>query len=71
MSPSYTANTDAFTDAQPEHFAFPPENIMLLTDDTSALSLLPTRENMIAGMQWLVGDAQPDDSLFFFLSVNT
>jgi hypothetical protein len=33
-----------------------------LTDDREEEKFLPTRANIIAGMQWLVNDAQPDDS---------
>ena len=37
---------------------------MLLTDDTRDYRLHPTRQNMIAGMKWLVEGARPNDSLF-------
>ncbi|KAH8825296.1 caspase domain-containing protein [Flagelloscypha sp. PMI_526] len=44
------------------------DNIRLLTDDQQDPDLLPTTVNIIKGMLWLVEDAQPDDSLFFFYS---
>lgn len=40
----------------------------MLTDDAANPRQIPTRANMIAAMQWLVRDAQPNDSLFFHYS---
>ncbi len=37
----------------------------MLTDDSTDSCSLPTKENMLDGMRWLVKDAQPHDSLFF------
>jgi hypothetical protein len=36
--------------------------MVILTDDREEDKFKPTRANIIAGMQWLVHDAQPDDS---------
>jgi hypothetical protein len=36
-----------------------------LTDDARNPRQIPTRENMIAAMNWLVDGARPNDSLFF------
>ncbi|XP_006456382.1 hypothetical protein AGABI2DRAFT_122285 [Agaricus bisporus var. bisporus H97] len=44
------------------------EDIVLLTDDTSEPRHLPTRQNLIDAMRWLVRSARPDDSLFFHYS---
>jgi len=45
-----------------------PATMMVLTDDQSDSRRLPTRENMLNGMRWLVAGAQPGDSLFFHFS---
>lgn len=47
---------------------YPEENIVMLTDDQRDYVRIPTRENMIRAMQWLVKDARPGDSLFFHYS---
>ncbi|QOU20662.1 hypothetical protein BRETT_000373 [Brettanomyces bruxellensis] len=47
---------------------YPEENIVMLTDDQSDYVRVPTRENMIRAMQWLVKDARSGDSLFFHYS---
>ncbi|KAF8757694.1 Peptidase C14 [Rhizoctonia solani] len=51
-----------------EQFGFRKENIVKLTDDTTETHSLPTKENIISAMRWLVEDAKPDDSLFFHFS---
>lgn len=43
-------------------YDFQEEDIVVLTDDQEEEKFIPTRNNIIAGMQWLVHDAQPDDS---------
>lgn len=43
------------------------EDMVVLTDDQEARSQ-PTRANMLRGMQWLVKDAQTNDTLFFHYS---
>ena len=47
---------------------YSPDDIVILTDDQQDLVRVPTRANMIRAMQWLVKDAQPNDSLFFHYS---
>lgn len=37
---------------------------MLLTDETNNPRTLPTRNNILEGMRWLVHGAKPHDSLF-------
>jgi hypothetical protein len=36
--------------------------MVILTDDQEEDKFKPTRANIIAAMQWLVSDAQPNDS---------
>lgn len=36
--------------------------MVILTDDQSDPRFIPTKQNMIAAMQWLVRDARPNDS---------
>lgn len=38
---------------------------MLLTDDSSDPRQIPTRQNILDAMRWLVRSARTDDSLFF------
>ncbi|KAJ9078506.1 Ca(2+)-dependent cysteine protease [Entomophthora muscae] len=47
-------------------FSFPEEQVVLLTDDDE--SAYPTKKNIVAGLKWLVKDAQPNDSLVFHYS---
>jgi hypothetical protein len=49
-------------------YNFQEEDMVVLTDDQDEERFIPTRENITAAMQWLVHDAQPDDSydIFFF-----
>lgn len=47
---------------------YDPSDIVLLTDDQPNPVAVPTRQNMIRAMQWLVQGAQPGDSLFFHYS---
>lgn len=49
-------------------FGFRSEDITMLTDDQSHPGAWPTKQNMIANMQRLVGDARPGDSLVFHYS---
>nr|GAT42971.1 predicted protein [Mycena chlorophos] len=49
-------------------FGYRQEDIVMLTDDSSDMRQIPTRDNILSAMQWLVQDAQPNDSLFFHYS---
>jgi len=49
-------------------FGFKPDDIVMLLDDANHPRQIPTRENIVAAMQWLVRDAQPNDSLWFHYS---
>ncbi|KAH7323360.1 peptidase C14, caspase domain-containing protein [Rhizoctonia solani] len=55
-----------------DHFQYDESDIRVLTDDQSSHGEIgeakPTRATMVEYIQWLVGDAEPDDSLFFFYS---
>ena len=42
--------------------------MVILTDDQQDPRSVPTKENIIRAMQWLVSEAQPNDSLFFHYS---
>lgn len=48
-----------------ERFNYNPTDIVILTDDTSDPRKLPTRNNIVRAMEWLVQGAQRDDALFF------
>ena len=41
---------------------FEDSNIRVMTDDQLDTTKIPTRQNMIEGLKWLVSDAQPGDS---------
>jgi len=49
-------------------FGYRMEDIVMLTDDAQNQRQIPTRENILNAMQWLVQGAQPNDSLFFHYS---
>lgn len=50
------------------HFGYKTEDIVMLTDDNNNPRQMPTRDNIIQAMQWLVRGASPNDSLFFHYS---
>lgn len=43
-------------------------DIVMLIDDTSNARQMPTKQNILDAMRWLVKDAQPHDALFFHYS---
>jgi hypothetical protein len=47
------------------HGRYKTSDILLLTDDSKDSRSLPTRDNLIQAMKWLVRGAKKDDSLFF------
>ncbi|KAI8873165.1 peptidase C14, partial [Ramicandelaber brevisporus] len=52
-----------------EHWGFDEDNTMVLTDDQDPDSeLFPTRANILAAMEWLVEDAEPNSSLWLHFS---
>ncbi|KAF7594918.1 Ca(2+)-dependent cysteine protease [Aspergillus hancockii] len=44
------------------------EDMVILTDDQQNPMSVPTKANILRAMQWLVKDAQPNDSLFIHFS---
>ncbi|KAL7417291.1 caspase domain-containing protein [Mrakia frigida] len=44
------------------------EDMVILTDDARDSRQMPTRQNILTAMQWLVRGAAPNDSLFFHYS---
>ncbi|KAG8890337.1 Ca(2+)-dependent cysteine protease [Tulasnella sp. 332] len=51
------------------HYNYQNDDVVMLTDERSRKPQeQPTRANIIRGMQWLVRNAQPNDSLFFHYS---
>ncbi|KAF9926528.1 Ca(2+)-dependent cysteine protease [Linnemannia zychae] len=51
-----------------QRFGFFERDIVTLTDDQADPTRIPTKANIIAGMQWLVRDARPNDSFFLHYS---
>ncbi|KAI0749897.1 caspase domain-containing protein [Daedaleopsis nitida] len=51
-----------------ELWGYRQDDMVVLTDDAKSPRQMPTRDNIIAAMQWLVRGAQPNDSLFFHYS---
>ncbi|KAF7727017.1 Ca(2+)-dependent cysteine protease [Apophysomyces ossiformis] len=49
-------------------YGFKEEDMVILTDDQTDPKFIPTRVNILSAMQWLVHDAQPNDSFFFHYS---
>lgn len=51
-----------------EHFGYKREDMVILTDDQRHQMSLPSKQNILRAMHWLVKDARPNDSLFFHYS---
>lgn len=52
-----------------ERYNYKTEDMVILMDDPSFnWRQQPTRQNILEAMKWLVGGAQPNDSLFFHYS---
>ncbi|KAJ5692727.1 hypothetical protein N7462_002150 [Penicillium macrosclerotiorum] len=51
-----------------ERFGYRREDMVILTDDQRNPMSIPTKQNIIRAMHWLVKDAQPHDSLFIHFS---
>lgn len=49
-------------------FGYSYDDMVILTDDQNQRNKIPTKENIIRAMQWLVKDARPNDSLVFHYS---
>ncbi|KAG8899653.1 Ca(2+)-dependent cysteine protease [Tulasnella sp. 403] len=50
------------------HFAYKDEDVVMLTDDSRVPAQMPNKANILRAMQWLVRNAQENDSLFFHYS---
>lgn len=51
-----------------ERYGYSYDDMVILTDDQQENARIPTRDNIIRAMQWLVKDARPNDSYFFHMS---
>jgi len=49
-------------------FKYKEEDMVILTDDARDPRAIPTQQNILRAMEWLVRDAHPNDSLFFHYS---
>ncbi|KAG1840720.1 peptidase C14, caspase domain-containing protein [Suillus subalutaceus] len=49
-------------------FGYKEEDMVILTDDARDPRQVPTQQNILRAMEWLVRDARPNDSLFFHYS---
>ncbi|XP_071724428.1 metacaspase-1-like [Rutidosis leptorrhynchoides] len=49
-------------------FQFRPENILVLSEEESEANLIPTKNNIIEALKWLVKDNKDGDSLVFYFS---
>lgn len=50
------------------NYGYRDEDMVILTDDQSDQRSIPTKANILRACQWLVKDAQPNDSLFMHYS---
>jgi hypothetical protein len=46
----------------------PADSIVMLTDDHTDPTRLPTHDNILDGFGWLTNELLPGDSLFFYFS---
>lgn len=51
-----------------QYYGYSYDDMVMLTDDQQDYNRIPTRQNIINAMQWLVRDARPNDSYFFHIS---
>ncbi|KAJ1296827.1 hypothetical protein BS78_01G332400 [Paspalum vaginatum] len=51
-----------------ERFGFPPDCILVLTQEDKDPSRVPTRQNLLRALRWLVDGTAPGDSLVFHFS---
>ncbi|KAM7251198.1 hypothetical protein ACFE04_023081 [Oxalis oulophora] len=57
-----------FRDLLIDNFGFRPDNILVLSEEEQDQRLMPTRKNIVEGLQWLVQGCQSGDSLVFYFS---
>ncbi len=60
-----TKNVSAFL---VERYGYKREDMVILTDDQQDPRMIPTKENILRAMSWLVRGAQPNDALFLHYS---
>ncbi|KAK5627369.1 hypothetical protein RRF57_003084 [Xylaria bambusicola] len=51
-----------------DHLGYKREDMVILNDDKHHPMSQPTKTNLLRAMHWLVKDARPNDSLFFYYS---
>ncbi|KAI0033065.1 peptidase C14, caspase domain-containing protein, partial [Vararia minispora EC-137] len=51
-----------------QNYGYNEKDMVMLTDDARDPRSVPTKENIVRAMQWLVQGAQPNDALFFHYS---
>ncbi|KAG8650367.1 hypothetical protein MANES_07G032300v8 [Manihot esculenta] len=51
-----------------DNLHFPPQNILVLTEDETKPDLTPTKKNIEISLNWLVEDCRDGDSLVFYYS---
>ncbi|CAG8513131.1 1060_t:CDS:2 [Funneliformis mosseae] len=51
-----------------ELYGFREEDMVILTDNQKDKQRIPTKDNILKAMKWLVHDAKPNDSYFFHFS---
>ncbi|KAK9473991.1 metacaspase-1 [Dipodascopsis tothii] len=51
-----------------KNYGYKTEDMVILTDDQQNQRSIPTKDNILRAMSWLVKDAQPNDSLFIHYS---
>lgn len=51
-----------------QYYGYSYDDMVMLTDDQRENARLPTKNNILRAMEWLVKDAHPNDSYFFHIS---
>ncbi|OAY45115.1 hypothetical protein MANES_07G032500v8 [Manihot esculenta] len=51
-----------------DYFSFHPQNILVLTEEETDPTLIPTKKNIEISLKWLVKDCRAGDSLVFYFS---
>lgn len=61
-------DSHAMTAFLKDRYGYKDEDMVILTDDSRNPQSIPTRENILRAMQWLVSDARTNDCLFLHYS---
>lgn len=51
-----------------QQYGYSYDDMVILTDDQQEYARIPTKDNILRAMQWLVAGARPNDSYFFHMS---